>query len=159
MLIFKKFFLRVKNLYSRELDGVFMGISALGIWIPGKKLRWALHRAGYCVQTSSNIFVPSTHTEGKSPSQVPAKTCGPRELVKPATYSNIDGRLLSLGLYHTACLPMTDGYRRPFVVIRAVSHCMSSNDGWLLEMCRSQNYDSISHSHPLFCIFDHVRVC
>ena len=50
------------------------------------------------VTTSSNIFVPSSHSEGESPSQVPGQTCGPCELVEPATCSDIDGRLLSLWL-------------------------------------------------------------
>ena len=56
---------------------------------------WLVHTG---VATSSNIFVPSTHSEGESLSQVPRQTCGPRELVKPATHGNIDGHLLSLGL-------------------------------------------------------------
>ena len=50
------------------------------------------------VATSSNIFVPSEHSVGESPSQVPGQTCGPRESAKPATCSNIDGRLLLLRL-------------------------------------------------------------
>jgi len=34
------------------------------------------------VATSSNMFVPSAHSEGESPSQVPGQTCGPCELVR-----------------------------------------------------------------------------
>ena len=48
--------------------------------------------------TSSNIFVNSMQSEGESPSQVPGQNCGLRELVKLATCSNMDSRLLSLGL-------------------------------------------------------------
>ena len=44
-----------------------------------------------------NIFVPSVHREGESLSIVLGQTCGPRELVKLATRSNMDGHLLSLG--------------------------------------------------------------
>ena len=75
--------------------------------------------------TSSNIFVPSV---GESPNQLPGQTCGPRELVKPATCSDIDGRLLSLGLRHSES---------------------SSQDGWLLDMCGSKNFESTSRPHPL----------
>jgi len=52
---------------------------------------WLVHTS---MATSSKIFVPSTHNVSESPSQVPGQTCGPRELVEPATRSNTDGHLL-----------------------------------------------------------------
>ena len=50
------------------------------------------------VARCSNVFVPSVHSEGELRSQVPGQTCGPHELVKPATRSNTDNCLLSLRL-------------------------------------------------------------
>jgi len=41
---------------------------------------WLLHTG---MATSSNIFVPSMHSVGESPSQVPGQTCGPHELSSP----------------------------------------------------------------------------
>jgi len=81
---------------SRELDRVSTGILALTVRIPRKITvgivwRWLLHTG---MAMSSNIFVPSAHTVGESPSQVPGQTCGRHELVKPATRSNTDSRLL-----------------------------------------------------------------
>jgi len=106
MLIFKKFFSRVKNLNSRELDRVSMGITALWYGFQEKntlRIAWSwLVRTG--VEMSSNIFVPSGHSDGESWSRVPGQMCGPRELVKRATRSDMDGHLLSLGLRHSACL-------------------------------------------------------
>jgi len=40
--------------------------------------------------TSNNIFIPSAHSVGESPSQAPGQMCSPRELVKPAMCSNTD---------------------------------------------------------------------
>jgi len=33
-----------------------------------------------------------------------------------------------------------------------------SHNGWLPEMCRSQNFESVSHLHLPFCIRDYVRI-
>jgi len=66
-----------------------------------KKLRSALRGVGYWEQAWRRVAVysfASVHSVGEWPSQVPGQTCGPRELVNPATCSNIDDRLLLLRL-------------------------------------------------------------
>jgi len=100
MLIFEKLFSRVENVNSWELDQVSTGILALRIRIPRKTYgdvawSWLVHTG---MVMSSRIFIPSTHSESESPSQVPGQTCGLRELVKLTTRSNIDSCFLSLRL-------------------------------------------------------------
>jgi len=97
--MFNKFFLsRLESFNSRKLDRVSTGITALGIRIYGFQAKimvgiaWSdLVRTN--VATCINIFVPSAHSVGESPSRVPGQMRSPRELVKPTTRSNTDGRL------------------------------------------------------------------
>jgi len=113
MLIFQKFFSQVENFNSWELYRLSTGILALRIRIPRKNYggvawSWLLRTS---VAASSNIFVPSGHSVGKSPSQVPGDTCSPHELVKPTTGSNTDGHLLIVPcVIIVLCLLTTDGY-------------------------------------------------
>jgi len=72
MLIFQNFFSQVENLNSQELDRVSMGISALLTLIPRKIT------VGICMElrtgmAAATLPLPSTHSIGDSPSQVPGR--------------------------------------------------------------------------------------
>ena len=71
MLIFQNFFSRAENLNSRKLDRVLMGISAVPTLITNYGARCMELCTGMAAAMSSNILVPSAHSIGESPSQVP----------------------------------------------------------------------------------------